>query len=363
MKKYKKDKYSNKENFNMNFDFDDLDFEWVGEAIKNSVNSVVSSFSKGYKKDLPAIKDPAVCVQKPVEKNKYWLIRIGAVFAAMTLFAIGMDGIDSPGLGSNILGLLSLAGAVAAPVLMWKLSNNYKRLSINYARYRRELGSNTIISIRDLASAVSQSEEKTIQDLLYFMKQNYFKQARIVEDDSIFILDIPTFKLYKDKLDKIPQKSKEEIGPVEDINEIQAEDLIRLSEKSLGEIIEKSQMIKDFDFKSKIDPLIENTRDIINIIKKYPDKALNLNKFADFYLPTAAKLVESYQEFESLDTDDAKIRKFMEEIKGSIKTISEAFDKIKVDLIADKAMDVKTDMDTIELILKQEGLTEGDFNQ
>lgn len=90
MKKYKKDKYSNKENFNMNFDFDDLDFEWVGEAIKNSVNSVVSSFSKGYKKDLPAIKDPAVCVQKPVEKSKYQLIRVGAIILGMVLFALSL---------------------------------------------------------------------------------------------------------------------------------------------------------------------------------------------------------------------------------------------------------------------------------
>ena len=362
MKKYKKDKYSDKENFNMNFDFDNLDFEWVREAIKKSVNSVVSSFSKGYKKDLPAIKDPAVCVQKPVEREKYQLLRIGAILVAMTLFAIGMEQIGYPGFESKFFGFLILAGGAVPPVLMWKLSSHYKRLSINYSRYRRELGSNTIISIKDLASAVSQSEEKTIKDLLYFMKQNYFKQARIVEDDSIFILDIPTFKLYKDKLDKIPHNKKKEVGPVEDINETKADELIKDSEDQLREIIENSQMIEDLDFKTKINPLIENTKDIINIVKKYPDKALNLNKFADFYLPTAAKLVESYQEFESLDTDDIKIRKFMEEIKGSIEKIAEAFNKIKVDLIADKAMDVKTDMDTIDLILKQEGLTEGDFS-
>lgn len=362
MKIFKKDKYSNKDKINMNFDFDDLDFEWVGEAVKKSVNSVVSSFSKGYNKNMPAIKDPAVCVQKPVEKTKYQLIRVGAVFAAMILFPMGLEWLSNPSFLHKALGLISVAGTVAAPALLWKLSNNYKRLSINYGRYRRELGSNTIISIRDLASAVSQSEEKTIKDLLYFMKQNYFKQARIVEDDSIFILDIPTFKLYKEKHDKIPQKRKDQIGPVEDINEIKAEELIKDSEKALTEIIENSQKVEDLDFKTKINPLIESTKDIINIVKKYPDKALNLNKFADFYLPTAAKLVESYQEFESLDTDDIKIRKFMEEIKGSIKTIAEAFDKIKVDLISDKAMDVKTDMDTIDLILKQEGLTEGDFS-
>ena len=51
----------------------------------------------------------------------------------------------------------------------------------------------------------------------------------------------------------------------------------------------------------------------------------------------------------------------MAEIEGSIKTITEAFDKIKVDLISDRAMDIKTDIDTINLVLKQEGLVEGDF--
>lgn len=53
----------------------------------------------------------------------------------------------------------------------------------------------------------------------------------------------------------------------------------------------------------------------------------------------------------------------MAEIESSITTITEAFDKIKVDLITDKAMDVKTDIDTIRLVLKQEGLLEGDFKE
>ncbi len=94
---------------------------------------------------------------------------------------------------------------------------------------------------------------------------------------------------------------------------------------------------------------------------KYPEKAIALNKFNDFYMPTAAKLVESYQEFEQIDTNNPKILKSMMEIDGSIKTITEAFDKIKVDLISDRTMDIKTDIDTIRLVLKQEGLVEGDF--
>lgn len=354
----KKDKYSQKDNFNINFDFDDIDFESIGEVIKNSVNKAVSGFSKGYKKNLPAAKNPDICEQKTSEKTKSILLKIGAVLVSMTLFAIGMDALDTR---EYIIGLLFLGGAVAAPVLMWKLSSHYKRLAINYSRYRRELGSNTIISIRDLASSVSQTEEETIKDLLYFMKQNYFKQARIVENDSIFLLDIPTFKLYKENLGKVPTYKKEEIGQVEDLSTYQAEEIIGNCEKLLEEMKRRRNLITSPSFNKSLEPLFENIEDILNIVKRYPEKAINLNKFNDFYMPTAAKLIESYQEFEQIDTDDAKILKSMVEIQSSINTITEAFAKVKVELISDRAMDVKTDIDTINLVLKQEGLLEGDF--
>lgn len=357
----KKDKYSQKDAFNVNFDFDDIDFESIGETIKNSVNKAVSSFTKGYKKSLPPVKNPDICVQKIKEKSNYQLLRIFSFFVGASLFAIGMDQFDYPGLTSEIIGLACLAGTVAAPVFMWKLSSHYKRLAINYSRYRRELGSSTIISVRDLASAVSQTEEETIKDLLYFMKQNYFKQARIVENDSIFILDIPTFKLYKENLGKIPSYEKDQIGPTDDFDTQKASDILTNCGKILMDMEEKAKKISSPSFRSNLAPLFENIKDILSILEKYPDKALALNKFNDFYMPTSSKLVESYQEFEALETTDAKILKSMAEIEGSIKTITEAFDKIKVDLISDRAMDIKTDIDTINLVLKQEGLVEGDF--
>ena len=52
----------------------------------------------------------------------------------------------------------------------------------------------------------------------------------------------------------------------------------------------------------------------------------------------------------------------MGEIEESIKTIAEAFDKMKIDLLDDRAMDIKTEIDTINLLLKQEGLAEDDWS-
>ena len=62
-------------------------------------------------------------------------------------------------------------------------------------------------------------------------------------------------------------------------------------------------------------------------------------------------------------TDDSKILNSMKQINKSIITIGEAFDKIKVELLSDRAMDIKTDIDTINLLLNQEGYTEDDWSK
>lgn len=357
---------NDKNKFSLDFDFDDIDFASIGQAIKSSVNGAIRTFTNESKKKLPAIRNPEICEQKQVEKNKSILLKIGAVFVPMTLFAIAMDSLPIMGFANFVFTIASFAGTVAAPILMWKLANHYKRLSINYSRYKKELGNNTIISIRDLASAVSQTEEQTIKDLLYFMKQNYFKQARIVENDSIFILDIPTFKLYKDSLDRAPFYKKDEIednqeGQIGDINKIQAQDIIDESDLILNQMKDIESRIRSLSFRANLKVLFANISDILNIIKKYPEKAVGLSKFNDYYMPTSLKLIKAFEDFEIMNTDDPRIKKSMDDIEESIKTIGEAFANIKVDLLADRTMDVKTDIDTIRLILNQEGLLEGDF--
>ena len=363
-----------KKNNNFRFDLDDLDFDLdnidfasIGQKIKNSVTSAINGFSRGFSTNLPAIRDPNVCEQKnPIGPGRVNGLKFFAVLIGITCISIGLDDLLYNGLANFIFKSLLIGVGIGIPIYMWQIANNNKRLAINYSRFKRELGQNTIISIKDLASAVSQSEKQTINDLLYFMKQNYFKQARIVENDSIFILDIPTFKLYKEKIAGLPYYKREEITDdvsVEDINKDQAENIITNSDQILEKMNKSGSNIRSESFKAKLSVLFTNIADILNIVKKYPQKATSLTKFNDYYMPTSLKLIETFEEFELMNTDDMKIRKAMAEIENSIKTIGEAFDNIKVDLLSDRAMDVKTDIDTIELILNQEGLLENDWSE
>lgn len=372
-KKHKKSFYDYAEDIE-SFDFDDIPFAEIGVKIKNSVNGAIKAFSSSSKKNLPATRNPKVCEQKPPQAGLSILAKIASVILAPIFLAmtIGSYSEIHYGGGFTMLFATLISGAltISVPYALWKLGNRYKRLSDNYVRFLRELGDNTVISIRDLASGVAQSEEETTKDLLYMMRKSYFKQARIVEDGKIFILDIPTFKLYKEKLDQIPSYRKNltddveidgENLSVEDLNKERSQEIIAESITSLDKLSEKRDEIESPSFKEHLGKLIENSTDILKIIEKYPDKATGLGKFSTYYLPTSLKLATSYKEFEMVNSLDSRIVKSMGEIEESIKTIAEAFDKMKIDLLDDRAMDIKTEIDTINLLLKQEGLAEDDW--
>ncbi|MDU2584843.1 MAG: 5-bromo-4-chloroindolyl phosphate hydrolysis family protein [Anaerococcus prevotii] len=373
-KKHKKSFYDYAEDIE-SFDFDDIPFAEIGVKIKNSVNGAIKAFSSSSKKNLPATRNPKVCEQKPPQAGLSILAKIASVILAPIFLAmtIGSYSEIHYGGGFTMLFATLISGAltISVPYALWKLGNRYKRLSDNYVRFLRELGDNTVISIRDLASGVAQSEEETTKDLLYMMRKSYFKQARIVEDGKIFILDIPTFKLYKEKLDQIPSYRKNltddveidgENLSVEDLNKERSQEIIAESITSLDKLSEKRDEIESPSFKEHLGKLIENSTDILKIIEKYPDKATGLGKFSTYYLPTSLKLATSYKEFEMVNSMDSRIVKSMGEIEESIKTIAEAFDKMKIDLLDDRAMDIKTEIDTINLLLKQEGLAEDDWS-
>ncbi len=105
------------------------------------------------------------------------------------------------------------------------------------------------------------------------MKQNYFKQARIVENDSIFILDIPTFKLYKENLGKFPSYEKEQITQSDDFDSQNASDILSNCGSTLRGMEEIAKKISSPSFKADLAPLFENIRDILKYFGQIPRKS------------------------------------------------------------------------------------------
>lgn len=83
----------------------------------------------------------------------------------------------------------------------------------------------------------------------------------------------------------------------------------------------------------------------------------------DYYLPTTVKLIDAYAEYEIIESKDPKIKNSLFEIESSIETINQAFGKIQLELMEDRTMDIKTDIDTMKILLNQEGYLEKDWSK
>lgn len=349
----------------------DMDFSDISNKVRESLDVFIDKtmdFINGNPVRKPAIqtKNPQVCAQKLPEKSKLGLLKTGGVFSFIISFATGMSFIDmEPDMFSNLITAI-VFGVLG--VFSWKKAKEIDMISKDYTRFLRELGHNTVIPIRDLASSVQKTEQATIKELMYMMEKGYFKQARIVENDSLFLLDISTFKLYKNQKNKMANLSYEEKKQIEkdahkDVNIEKAENIIKISSKEINSINLDISRIKNRSFLEKVIEIKKTIENIVNIIKRYPEKAYALDKFMDYYLPTTVKLIDAYTEYEIMESNDPKIKNSLLEIESSIETINEAFGKIQLELMEDRTMDIKTDIETMKILLNQEGYLEKDWSK
>lgn len=350
----------------------DMDFSDISDKLKDSLDNFIDktmSFlnAKTQKKPPLPIKNPNVCAQKLPEKSKATIMKILGFLSAFFAFTSAFAFIADFPYDFGMIGFALIFGILAG--YLFSKTKKIDTISKDYERFTNELGHNTVIPIRDLASAIQKSETETINELLYMMNNSYFKQARIVENDSLFLLDIPTFRLYKEQKMNLPREKfqeedkkiiKDEDG---DNSKIKAENLVKISNKHLTSINLSIQRIENRAFLEKVIELKKTIQNIVNIIKRYPEKAYILDKFIDYYLPTTVKLIDAYTEYEIMSSDEKEIIKALKEIDSSISTINEAFEKIQLELLEDRTMDIKTDIDTMKLLLNQEGYLEKDWSK
>ena len=372
MTNYDKENEKSLEN-SLNKAISDMDFSDISEKVKTSLDIFIDktmNFINGNQVRKPAIqtKNPQVCAQKLPEKTKAGLLKtamvISFLLAISMLMILFFDGFSYDFLKNLLLTVLfSVSG-----FFTFKKSQQLDMISKDYTRFLRELGHNTVIPIRDLASSVQKSEEDTIKELMYMMNKGYFKQARIVENNSLFLLDIPTFKLYKNQKNQMQNLSHEENKKIAQdastkTNKDKAEEIIKISSKEITSINLSISRIKNRNFLEKVIEIKKTIENITNIIKRYPEKAYVLDKFIEYYLPTTVKLIDAYTEYEIMESNDSKIKNSLAEIESSIEIINEAFEKIQLELMEDRTMDIKTDIDTMKILLNQEGYLEKDWSK
>ena len=98
--------------------------------------------------------------------------------------------------------------------------------------------------------------------------------------------------------------------------------------------------------------------DIFRYIADHPEKAPQIRKFMNYYLPTTLKLLNSYQRLSAQSVKGENITSTMFNIAGMMHTVADAFEKQLDALFSQEAMDISADITVFETLLKQEGFVE-----
>ncbi len=116
--------------------------------------------------------------------------------------------------------------------------------------------------------------------------------------------------------------------------------------------------IPDEALSEDIERMEKASADIFRYIADHPEKAPQIRKFMNYYLPTTLKLLNSYQRLAGQSVRGENITSTMFNIAGMMHTVANAFEKQLDSLFTDEAMDISADISVFETLLKQEGFVE-----
>ena len=126
----------------------------------------------------------------------------------------------------------------------------------------------------------------------------------------------------------------------------------------LDELHRVNDAIPDEEMTDKISRLEAVAAKIFEQARTDPDKLPQMRKFMDYYLPTSLKLLNTYAELDRQGIEGENITESKRRIEQTMDTLVDAFENQLDRLFASDALDVSTDIDVMQNMLRADGLTE-----
>ena len=341
----------------------------IGEGIDTAIDVTKSSISKFINKnkaDLPysVQNDDRIINQNPktVKRVKTWgfIAKASIVCHLFALFGFLMDMFDTYGTIREDLPAL-IFWVIPALVISFYINYRVKKDKnqiIRFRKYNREIGNNTVIPTADLAAITAKPIDFTINDLLNMIEKDYYRQARIVENGELFILDSNTYKLYKEEMLRDPKERYEELEEKE--NNALVEDYLSKAKKDVTTLTEMLPKLRE-PMKAKITEFLQIVGKIFELLKENPNTAKDIDKVINFYLPTTVKLMDNYIQLSEKPTDSVKSS--LKSMEQTMDLVNDGFMKMLDNIYQEKIMDLSSDMSVLKSMLRQEGLLDQDnFN-
>lgn len=213
---------------------------------------------------------------------------------------------------------------------------------------------------KKISNIVGNAPYMKIQEIADAIPCNYAKCCKHLEnciDKGVFgenaYLDMRTGTLVVRGAPPAPQPAPA-AAPKAQPEEAKAEDNYA---QILNQLRALNDAIPGEEMSDKISRLEAVSAKIFAQAKQNPDKLPQMRKFMDYYLPTALKLLKTYAELDAQGVEGENIRESKQRIEQVMDTLVTAFEAQLDRLFEDDALDVSTDIDVMENMLRADGLT------
>lgn len=137
----------------------------------------------------------------------------------------------------------------------------------------------------------------------------------------------------------------------------QVDQLIERGRSILAEIVEENRLIPDPALSRQIDEMESITNKIFRTVVEQPDKGPQIRRFMDYYLPTTLKMLRGYRKMDERRISGREAENVKEKIESAMDVVIGALKKQLNTLYQDDILDISTDIDVLETMLKQDGLS------
>lgn len=279
------------------------------------------------------------------------LIVFGAIVAA--IFAISTLAAGFEFLGSLLNGYFFsdelLAASLCAlftggglAMLFTGIGKNHRReRALNYLAY---IGTNREVDLAQMAASFDVPIKKLCKDLRWMLSKGILPTG---------YLDLAAGRLFLTEAGyRAPEPAEEKT----------AEELKQEEDDILREIRQVNDDIPDEVMSAKIDRIEEITGKILAYQKTHPDRSGQLRSFLNYYLPTTLKILRAYVQLDAQGIEGENISAAKARIEGMMDQVVAGFEKQLDKLFQDDAMDISSDVQVLENMLKKDGLSDDPQN-
>ncbi len=157
------------------------------------------------------------------------------------------------------------------------------------------------------------------------------------------------------------RRRKEEASKIPLTGNEQADNVILKGQEMLKTIREENSLIPDETLSAQMDTLYDKCQQIFRTVSAEPSKAPQVRKFMNYYLPTTLKVLANYRTMQQRGVSYQEMAQARESAVRCMDMVLTACQKQIDALHKENMLDISTDIDVMEQMLKRDGYIDNEI--